>query len=63
MISYAIIGSGMMGQKHIRNIQLQDGAEITAIAILEIQNDQCIINDVGHFSVVTLILVVHVPSR
>ena len=32
MISYAIIGSGMMGQEHIRNIQLQDGAVITAVA-------------------------------
>ena len=29
---YAIIGSGMMGQEHIRNIALLPDAEVTAIA-------------------------------
>lgn len=29
---YAVIGSGMMGQEHIRNISLLPGAEVTAIA-------------------------------
>ncbi len=32
MIRYALIGSGMMGQEHIRNIKLQDDATITGIA-------------------------------
>ena len=31
-IRYGLIGSGMMGQEHIRNIKLLDGAEVTAIA-------------------------------
>ncbi len=31
-IRYGLIGSGMMGQEHIRNIALLDGAEVTAIA-------------------------------
>lgn len=31
-IRYGIIGSGMMGREHMRNIGLLDGAEITAIA-------------------------------
>jgi predicted dehydrogenase len=29
---YAIIGSGMMGQEHIRNLQLLPGAEVVALA-------------------------------
>ncbi|MEM7302178.1 MAG: Gfo/Idh/MocA family oxidoreductase [Pseudomonadota bacterium] len=29
---YALIGSGMMGQEHIRNVALLDGAEISAIS-------------------------------
>ena len=29
---YALIGSGMMGQEHIRNLALIEGAEVTAIA-------------------------------
>ena len=29
---YGIIGSGMMGQEHIRNIHLLDGAEVVAVA-------------------------------
>jgi len=32
MIRYGLIGSGMMGQEHIRNIKLLEGAEVTAIA-------------------------------
>lgn len=32
MIRYGIIGSGMMGQEHIRNIRLLDGTAITGIA-------------------------------
>jgi predicted dehydrogenase len=32
MVRYGIIGSGMMGQEHIRNIRLLDGAAITGIA-------------------------------
>ena len=31
-IRYGLIGAGMMGQEHIRNIGLLDGCEITAIA-------------------------------
>lgn len=31
-IRYGLIGAGMMGQEHIRNISLLDGCEITAIA-------------------------------
>ncbi|QKV20074.1 Gfo/Idh/MocA family protein [Oricola thermophila] len=31
-VKYAIIGSGMMGQEHIRNIGLVEGARITAVA-------------------------------
>ena len=31
-IRYGLIGAGMMGQEHIRNIALLDGCEITAIA-------------------------------
>ena len=31
-ISYGLIGAGMMGQEHIRNIGLLDGCEVTAIA-------------------------------
>ncbi len=31
-LRYAIIGSGMMGQEHIRNIDLLDDAEVVAIA-------------------------------
>ena len=32
MIRYGLIGAGMMGQEHIRNIALLDGAEVTAVA-------------------------------
>lgn len=32
MIRYGLIGSGMMGQEHIRNILMQDGAVITGIS-------------------------------
>ncbi|MFT4650095.1 MAG: myo-inositol 2-dehydrogenase/D-chiro-inositol 1-dehydrogenase [Gammaproteobacteria bacterium] len=32
VIRYGLIGSGMMGQEHIRNIQLLEGTEITAVA-------------------------------
>ncbi len=32
MIRYGLIGSGMMGQEHIKNIRMLNGAEITAIA-------------------------------
>ncbi len=31
MIKYGIIGAGMMGQEHIRNITLLEGAEVSAI--------------------------------
>jgi len=31
-LRYAIIGSGMMGQEHIRFLQHMDGAEVTAVA-------------------------------
>ena len=31
-IRYGLIGSGMMGQEHIRNLTLLDGCEVTAIA-------------------------------
>ncbi len=31
-VRYGLIGSGMMGQEHIRNIRLLDGATITAVA-------------------------------
>ena len=31
-IRYGLIGSGMMGQEHIRNLNLLDGCEVTAIA-------------------------------
>lgn len=31
MVRYGIIGSGMMGQEHIRNIALLDGCEVSAI--------------------------------
>lgn len=31
MIRYGIVGSGMMGQEHIRNIALLEGAEVSAI--------------------------------
>ena len=31
-IRYGLIGSGMMGQEHIRNLNLLDGAEVVAIA-------------------------------
>lgn len=31
-IKYGLIGSGMMGQEHIRNLNLVDGAEVVAIA-------------------------------
>ncbi len=31
-IRYGIIGSGMMGQEHIRNIALLDGARVTAVS-------------------------------
>ena len=31
-IRYGIIGAGMMGQEHIRNIRLLDGAEVAAVA-------------------------------
>jgi myo-inositol 2-dehydrogenase/D-chiro-inositol 1-dehydrogenase len=30
-IRYGIIGSGMMGQEHIRNIGLIEGARVTAV--------------------------------
>ena len=32
MMRYGLIGAGMMGQEHIRNIALLDGAEVTALA-------------------------------
>lgn len=32
MIRYGLIGSGMMGQEHIRNIQLLEGTRISAVA-------------------------------
>ncbi|MCB2144757.1 MAG: Gfo/Idh/MocA family oxidoreductase, partial [Rhodobacteraceae bacterium] len=32
MIRYGLIGAGMMGQEHIRNIALLDGAELAALA-------------------------------
>lgn len=32
MIRYGLIGSGMMGQEHLRNVALIEGAEIAAIA-------------------------------
>ncbi len=32
MVRYGLIGSGMMGQEHIRNINLLEGAKVTAIA-------------------------------
>jgi myo-inositol 2-dehydrogenase / D-chiro-inositol 1-dehydrogenase len=32
MVRYGIIGSGMMGQEHIRNILLLEGAEVSAVA-------------------------------
>jgi myo-inositol 2-dehydrogenase / D-chiro-inositol 1-dehydrogenase len=31
-LSYAILGSGMMGHEHIRNILLQENTEVTAVA-------------------------------
>ena len=31
-VRYAIVGSGCMGQEHIRYLQLLDGAEVCAIA-------------------------------
>ena len=31
-LRYAIIGSGMMGQEHIRFLNHLDGAEVTAVA-------------------------------
>ena len=31
-IRYGLIGAGMMGQEHIRNIQLLDGAEVCAVS-------------------------------
>ena len=30
-IRYGLIGSGMMGQEHIRNLNLLDGVEVTAV--------------------------------
>ncbi len=32
MIRYGLIGAGMMGQEHIRNISLLDGARVSAVA-------------------------------
>jgi predicted dehydrogenase len=32
MLRYGLIGSGMMGQEHIRNLNLLDGVEVVAIA-------------------------------
>ena len=32
MVRYGIVGTGMMGQEHIRNIALLEGAEVAAIA-------------------------------
>ncbi len=32
MIRYGLIGAGMMGQEHIRNISLLDGASVSAVA-------------------------------
>jgi len=32
MVRYGLIGSGMMGQEHIRTIALMEGAEVTALA-------------------------------
>ncbi|MBD3679649.1 MAG: Gfo/Idh/MocA family oxidoreductase [Rhodobacteraceae bacterium] len=32
VLRYGIIGSGMMGQEHIRNITLLDGCEVTAVS-------------------------------
>ena len=31
-VRYGLIGSGMMGQEHIRNLNLLDGVSVTAIA-------------------------------
>ena len=31
-LRYGLIGSGMMGQEHIRNLALLEGVEVTAIA-------------------------------
>jgi myo-inositol 2-dehydrogenase/D-chiro-inositol 1-dehydrogenase len=31
-LRYGLIGSGMMGQEHIRNLKLLDGTEVTAVA-------------------------------
>ncbi|MGI9523098.1 MAG: Gfo/Idh/MocA family oxidoreductase, partial [Hyphomicrobiaceae bacterium] len=31
-IRYGLIGGGMMGQEHIRNLSLLKGAEVTAVA-------------------------------
>ena len=31
-IRYGLIGSGMMGQEHIRNINLLGGCEVAAVA-------------------------------
>ncbi|MEM8742552.1 MAG: Gfo/Idh/MocA family oxidoreductase [Pseudomonadota bacterium] len=39
MRRYGLIGAGMMGQEHIRNIALLDGAEVAAIA----DPDQCML--------------------
>ena len=32
MMRYGLIGAGMMGQEHIRNINLLGDAEVTAVA-------------------------------
>ena len=31
-IRYGLIGSGMMGQEHIRNLKILEGCDVTAIA-------------------------------
>ena len=31
-LRYGLIGSGMMGQEHIRNLNLLEGCEVTAVA-------------------------------
>ena len=31
-IRYGLIGSGMMGQEHIRNLNLLDGTQVTCVA-------------------------------
>ena len=32
IVRYGIIGSGMMGHEHIRNLELIEGAEVVAVS-------------------------------